>query len=146
MLSLLAGVLHGISVVAVLLILLPIKTADAQVIESIALDDVDSAIQLLSQVRAGLTKSNAYAGVAVELSDKGKTKRALRLGLHLQETNQTTFFKSITTSWVTVDAANLVESFGPLRSTEIRSALALAASSGRAKSEFCKERLHTLRQ
>lgn len=119
---------------------------EAQVIESIALDDIDTAIELLPQVRAGITKSNAYAGVAVELIDEGETKRALSLGLQLPEANQATFFKSIAASWATVDAADLVESIEQLPSKEIRSALALAASSGRAKSEFSEEQLENLRQ
>ncbi|MXZ43607.1 MAG: hypothetical protein F4Z01_01305 [Gammaproteobacteria bacterium] len=119
---------------------------EAQVIESIALDDIDTAIELLPQVRSGPTKSNAYAGVAVELIDKGETKRALSLGLQLPDANQATFFKSIAASWATVDAADLIESIEQLPSTEIRSALALAASTGRAKSEFSKKQLETLRQ
>ncbi|MYD46390.1 MAG: hypothetical protein F4W92_08570 [Gammaproteobacteria bacterium] len=118
---------------------------EAQVIESIAYDDIDTAVSLLSRVREGLTKLKASTVVATTLIDNGDTNKALNLGLQLPESDQVPFFTSIATSWAVVNPTSLIESIEGLPSTEIRSALALAASSGSAKGNFNEKQLDTLR-
>ena len=99
---------------------------EADIIRSIARSDgVETAVELLAQVREGKTRAVASAHVAETMIRNGDSARALRLGLDLPVSEQEEYFPSITRTWADVDAGSLVESIEKLPSAELRSKVAL---------------------
>ncbi|MYD46735.1 MAG: hypothetical protein F4W92_10310 [Gammaproteobacteria bacterium] len=119
---------------------------EADVISRITYDDLDLAVELLPQVREGITKTRAYTSVGSRYIENGHSTKALELGLKLPLENQASYFQSIAYSWARIDPAGLVESIKRLPTEEIRTRIAATLSSQWARENFTDEQIDTLKQ
>lgn len=94
------------------------------VISHLAEVDVDSGIQLLSQVREE-AKEAAYRSIGFALIWKHEGDRVAHLGLQLDGEAQQRYFKQIIGQWANVIPRNLFRSLHKLPSKEIRSRAAM---------------------
>ena len=119
---------------------------EAEVIRRIAYKNLDLAVELLPQVREGITKTRAYISVGDRYIDDGHSTEALELGLKLPNDDQASYFQSIAFSWARIDPAGFVESLERLPTAEIRSRIAATMSSQWAREQFTEEQIDTLKQ
>ena len=119
---------------------------EAEVIRRIAYQNLDLAVELLPQVREGITKTRAYISVGDRYIDDGHSTEALELGLKLPNDDQASYFQSIAFSWARIDPAGFVESLERLPTEEIRSRIAATMSSQWAREQFTEEQIDTLKQ
>lgn len=119
---------------------------EAEVISRIANQNLDLAVELLPQVREGITKTRAYTSVGNRYIDGGHSTEALELGIKLPNDDQASYYQSIAFSWVRIDPAGFVESLELLPTEEIRSKIAASLSSQWARDIFTDEQFDTLKQ
>ncbi|MXW53093.1 MAG: hypothetical protein F4X44_02860 [Gammaproteobacteria bacterium] len=98
---------------------------EAMVIEQIARSDIDTAISLLSQVRAGRTKLHAYIAAGRALVQNGGYDRALRLGQQLPNEDQSRYRHSVLWSWAESDPEGLLASLEELPSEDAKTQAAM---------------------
>ena len=99
---------------------------EGEIVSIIARYELDTAMDLLSQVREGKTKLNAYVSVATELLLDGRAKESLDLGSQLTEVGGSTFtyYLRVGAAWAQFDPQDLVESLKHFPTAEIRSLVA----------------------
>ena len=83
---------------------------EVSVLNSIAWQDIDLAIELLPQVRdAG--KASAFRMVGVQLINQGNTKQALQLAEQLVDKQQQEYSQMIAANWFNTDPKGLLRAF-----------------------------------
>lgn len=90
------------------------------VLEQIARSDMESAIELLSQVREE-SKLLAYVQVAEELIGDGDSQGAVQLARELSESDQLEFFQNTVWDWLERDMEGLMSNLEQIESVEARS-------------------------
>ena len=99
---------------------------EADIIRSISrYEGLETAVELLPQVREGKTRAVAAAHLADTMIRNGDTTRALALGLDLPPSDQEVYFPSIADTWVDVDPGSLLEAIEKIPAPELRSKVAL---------------------
>lgn len=99
---------------------------EADIVRSISrYEGLETAVELLPQVREGKTRAVASAHVADTMIRNGDTTRALALGLDLPPSEQEVYFPSIADTWVDVDPGSLLEALEKIPAQELRSKVAL---------------------
>lgn len=95
------------------------------VITRLGQTDVNKAIELMPEVRDGITKTEAYRGLGSELVKKGMTDKALQLVQEIPQYAKETYLSQMLGTWVNRDPTGLVESFDQMPSAEVASSAAL---------------------
>ncbi|MCY3883866.1 MAG: hypothetical protein OXG24_03010 [Gammaproteobacteria bacterium] len=98
---------------------------ELQVISNLAYSDLDTAIELLPQVREGLTKLHAYKNVSGALIRDGEIEEALDMDRQLPESDRTEFYMSVVGAWSGVDPEQLLNSMNRFQSREVKSRAAM---------------------
>lgn len=119
---------------------------EASVMDEIADQDLELALELLPGVREGITRSHAYSSIGKSYINAGDTSKAFNLGLELSGSNQAEYFQNISTRWARIDPAGLVESMEELPNAEIRSNIAKTVTSRWYRENFTEDQLNTLKQ
>ena len=119
---------------------------EADVIGQLAYQNLELATELLSKVREGNTKSNAFSSVGGRYIDQGDSKKAFDLGLQLPDKQQAQYFQSISYSWARIDPEGFVESIENIPTAELRSSLARSMMSQWARRNFTNEQLAVLKE
>ena len=96
------------------------------VIARLANFDIQQAIEMLSQVRDGQTKSAAYASVGSALARSGDIDNALKLAGSLSNREQSFYYQSVVNAWGRRDPQDLLASMNRLPSPEIKSRAAMS--------------------
>ncbi|MYC25352.1 MAG: hypothetical protein F4X56_05475 [Gammaproteobacteria bacterium] len=99
---------------------------EAMIIGRIANSDLSLALELLPQVRAGDTKTQAYVSVASTLIEKGDTQKALSLGSQLPESDQNNFLVDLGQRWGSRNITSLLKDMEHFPTNEVRSKIALS--------------------
>ncbi|MXW07412.1 MAG: hypothetical protein F4X56_07710 [Gammaproteobacteria bacterium] len=87
------------------------------VVEQVAKYDVDKAIAMLSQVRAGDTRIDAYKSVGRELVLNADYDRALTLGQQLPEEERKKYLNTVLSLWAQEDPDSMLASIDTLIAT-----------------------------
>ncbi|MXW07881.1 MAG: hypothetical protein F4X56_08780 [Gammaproteobacteria bacterium] len=99
---------------------------EADVVRTIAeWESVETAVELLAQVREGQTRIVASVELAERLINKGDAALALTIGLELPESEQAEYFPSITATWANIDSRSFVESIEKIPNAKLRSQVVL---------------------
>lgn len=99
---------------------------EAMVIEQLARTDLESAISMLSQVREGRTKLQAYISAGRALVQNGGYNRALRLGQQLPGEDQPHYQSSVMWQWADADPQALFASLDDFSSQDEKNQAAAA--------------------
>ena len=97
---------------------------EAQLVSALAFRDVDTAIDLLPEVRDGKTKSAVYRSVGVSLVANGEPQKALSLVQQLPDTAKARFYRSIAYEWAKFDPPAVLTALEEFPTAEIRSEVA----------------------
>ena len=119
---------------------------EASVIDEIARQDLELALELLPNVREGVTQTRAYASIGNSYINAGDSKKALDLGLKLSNSTQAEYFQHISTLWARIDPAGLMESMEELPNAEIRSIIAKTVTSSWYRDNFTEDQLDQLKE
>lgn len=119
---------------------------EASVIDEIARQDLELALELLPNVREGVTRTRAYASIGNSYINAGDSKKALDLGLKLSNSKQAEYFQYISTLWARIDPSGLVESMEELPNADIRSNMAKTLTSSWYRDNFTEDQLDKLKQ
>lgn len=92
-----------------------------QVISSFAHSDVDKAIELLAQVRGGLTKLISYQTVVQTLLMNEEVDKAFNMVQQVPESDRENVFQAIASSWAMTDPKGMLKSMDRFPSKEDRS-------------------------
>ncbi len=98
---------------------------EASVILELARKDIDKALEYMSQVRDGPTKTKAYSRLVNELVRNGQTDRALTLEPQVPEYARDTYISYLVGGWLSNDPMGLFESLDQLPSADMASKAAL---------------------
>lgn len=98
---------------------------ESVVIARLANIDMQKAIEMLSQVRDGQTKSAAYAAVGSALARNGDIDKALKLASSLSDRTQTYYYQSVVSAWGRRDPQDLLASMDRLPSPQVKSRAAM---------------------
>lgn len=98
---------------------------ESVVIARLANIDMQKAIEMLSHVRDGQTKSAAYASVGSALARNGDIDKALRLAGSLSEQMQSYYYQSVVNAWGRRDPQDLLASMDRLPSPQVKSRAAM---------------------
>lgn len=91
------------------------------VVEEIAQTDLETAFDMLSQVRDGWTQSSSYIAVGKALVRNGETERALQLAQDLQnEEHKDLYYSLIVNEWAYTEPKSLVNELDGLPSSEAK--------------------------
>lgn len=96
------------------------------VIARLANSDIQKAIEMLSQVRDGQTKSAAYASVGSALARSGDIDKALKLAGSLSDGMQSVYYQSVVNAWGRRDPQDLLASMDRLPTPEVKSRAAMS--------------------
>ena len=116
------------------------------VINQIARQNIDLAVELLPKVREGKTRLSAYKSIGDRHIDHGDSKKAFELGLLLPLSDQLEYFRSISSTWARVDPAGLLSTLKDFPTGEIRSSVASRMSSSWYRDNFTVDQLEVLQQ
>ena len=83
---------------------------ELSVLQNIAYQDIDTAIELLPRVR-GAGQSIAFSIIGVSLIEEGNPQKAVQLANQLTEKQQIQYFQGITMAWVYSDPQGLIKAF-----------------------------------
>ena len=119
---------------------------EASVLDDIARQDHELALELLPNVREGVTRTRAYRSIGNSLINAGESKKAFNLGLKLTDSEQAAYFQNISTNWAKIDPAGLLESMEELPNTEIRANMAKTLTRRGYRDNFTEDQLDTLNQ
>ena len=119
---------------------------EASVLDDIARQDLELALELLPDVREGITRAHAYSSIGKSYINAGDISKAFNLGLELSGTDQAEYFQNISTRWARIDPAGLVESMDELPNAEIRSNIAKTVTSRWYRDNFTEDQLSILKQ
>ena len=118
---------------------------EAQLVSALAFRDVDTAIELLPEVRDGETKSAVYRAVGVSLVANGEPQKALSLVQQLPDTAKAGFFRSISYEWAKFDPPAVLTALEEFPTAEIRSEVARELSRLHTQN-FSDSEMETLKQ
>lgn len=116
------------------------------VINHIALQNIDLAVELLPKVREGETRTKAYISVGTNHIHKGDSTKAFDLGLQLPNADQLKYFQSVSATWARVDPAGLLSALKDFPTPKIRSSVASRLSSSWHRENFSDAQLQSLKQ
>ena len=119
---------------------------EVEVINQIARQNIDLAVELLPNVRKGKTRLRAYKSLGDRHIDQGDSKKAFDIGLQLPLSDQEEYFRSISTTWARVDPAGLLIGLKDFPTGKVRSSVALRMSSRRYRDNFTDDQLEVLQQ
>lgn len=94
---------------------------ELRVISTLSFSDLDRAIELLPQVREGVTRLKAYSQVGSSLVHKGATEEALDMARQVPESQRTDFYTAVATTWAASDPEGLLSSMNRFPSDEVKS-------------------------
>ena len=97
---------------------------EVSVLHQIAWNDVDTALELLPQVREEVRVAG-YSRVTNLLINKGKSKKAIELINELQKQEQLEWIEQNLSSWSETDPTGLLNNLGSVVSGEVRSQIAV---------------------
>lgn len=98
---------------------------EAEVIGFLADTDVDAAIELLAQVRTGITKVLAFQSVAASLVEVGEIDRAFALFQKVPESERIQFHRAWVSAWARNDPEGLLDSMDRFASRQVKSRAAM---------------------
>lgn len=98
---------------------------EAQVISSLAWNDVELALNLFPRVRDGETKRMAREALGTALIYKGEVERAFELGTNVQGEERRRYDYLLTEQWARRSPTDLFENLHDLGSTELQSFAAI---------------------
>ena len=116
----------------------------ATIISRIAEQDLNLAVELLSEVSAGSSRSGVYASVGSKYIDEGESKKAIELGLSLSAEEQASYFQHISSSWAQLDPSGLVASIRNIPTADLRSSIALGLSRSWTSQYFTEPQLRVI--
>ncbi len=120
---------------------------EADVVGTIAQwDNLETAVELLAQVREGKTRAVASANVAEQLIIRGRIKEARDLGLNLPATEQQVYFPLIVDEWSRIDPQGLVDYIERLPTARLRSRVALSLFGEYVVDNFNEAQLDQLKE
>lgn len=96
-----------------------------QIISSLAHSDVDKAIEVLGQVRGGLTKLVSYQTVATSLLMEDEFDKAFNMVHQVPESDREKVYQAIASSWAMSDPKGMLKSMDRFPSEEHRSRAAV---------------------
>ena len=118
---------------------------EAQLVSALAFRDVDTAIELLPEVRDGKTKSAVYRSVGVSLVANGEPQKALSLVQQLPDTAKARFYSSVAYEWAKFDPPAVLTAIEEFPTAEIRSEVAHELSRLHTQN-FSANEMETLKQ
>lgn len=117
------------------------------VINQIARQNIDLAVELLPKVREGKTRLSAYKSIGDRHINQGDSNKAFDLGRQLPHSDQMEYFRSISWTWARVDPHGLVESIEDFPTAKIRTNVASRLlSSSSYRENFTDAQLQSLKQ
>ena len=99
---------------------------EAVVIAQVAYRDIDKAIEYMSQVRDGPTKTEAYSCLGYLLARKSMTDRAMKLVQQVPDYAKEQYLAQVLGGWAKYHTKNLFESLDELPSKEMASTAAFS--------------------
>ena len=99
------------------------------VISEVATSDLELAVEMLYQVRDGLTKKFSYIEVGKALVRNNETNRALSLALEVQDDEQGTYYNHIVHQWARTNPKSLVAYLENLPSIGVKNQAAMSLES-----------------
>ena len=97
---------------------------EAQIFDDISESDLALALELLADVREGITKSVATLQVGRALRYQGDIQEAIDLAQDLTETEQDWYFSSIIYDWIDRDPSGLADEISTFPTADLRSTVA----------------------
>lgn len=94
---------------------------EATVVSSIAGTNVNKAIELLPQVRDGVSRVYAYGSVGMALIANGDANEALELAADIEESERDTYFRLLTLAWSGTNPEQLYETIDQFPSDKSKS-------------------------
>ena len=94
---------------------------EADVISSVALSDLDTAIELLPQVREGPTAVHAFLAVTGALIRNGDVDEAVDMVHQIPDSKRSDFYTGLVQAWALYDPPGLLKSMNRLPSKEVQS-------------------------
>lgn len=98
---------------------------ESWVITRLGQTDVNKAIELMSEVRDGITKTEAYRGLGFELVITGRADTALQLVQEIPQYAMQTYLNQVLGTWVNNDPTGVFESLDQMPSVKVASSAAL---------------------
>lgn len=105
----------------------PAWAFESSIVNRIAFQDIDLAVELLPQIRdVGTSKVQAYTTIGNSLIENGETQRAVNLASHLSEEQQVRFYQGISPIWAMQDSKGFLKALEEFPTEEIKSSVALS--------------------
>lgn len=112
------------------------------VISTLVHSDLDTAIELLPQVREGATRQSAYQAVTSAMIRDGQIDEALGMVRQVPESDRTALYMALASAWAGSDPEGLLNSMDRLPSKEVKSRAAMTlVSHNRFQKSLTEEQL-----
>ena len=120
---------------------------ELNVISSLAYSDLDTAIELLPQVREGATRQSAYQTITRAMIHDGEIDDALEMVRQAPQSDRTSLYMALASAWAGSDPEGLLNSMDRLPSKEVKSRAAMSlVSYNRFQRTLTDEQLETAKK